>query len=165
MYPQNSVGILTQRGSLTCNLDLFGEWLSVASAHTCHSNLILLGGDLAPSILAQVYEIRIIAFILYRVAGVAYADWSAGDYAYFHEDVFQNIFNQMDFSGMSDEEIAEAEELFETGWANFDISEDDRYQARMDFAEIMNYEVDFKTGAPVDFDWSSFRDAYDGANG
>lgn len=95
---------------------------------------------------------------------MAFADWSDGDYAFFHDAAFERIFNRMDFEGLEDEDIAYAEELFERGWTDFNIAEETRYEARMDFADLMGYAVDFNTGAPIDFDWESFRELYDAAD-
>lgn len=96
---------------------------------------------------------------------MAYGDWSAGDYDYFHDHAFEEIFNALDLEGLSEEEITAAEEAFQAGWLDLETTEDNRYQARLDFADIMGYEIDFSTGAQIDFDWETFRELYDEAGG
>jgi hypothetical protein len=95
---------------------------------------------------------------------VAFADWSDADYTYFHDNLFNSLFNYQDFRGMSDDDVAYAEELFERGFTNLNISEEDRYEARIDYCDLMGYTIDFRTGAPIDFDWQTFRETYDGAD-
>jgi hypothetical protein len=96
---------------------------------------------------------------------LAFADWNDADYTYFHDTVFEEIFNRMDFQDLDDDQIAAAEELFQAGWLDLNASEDYRYEARIDFADIMGYAIDFRTGAPINFDWTTYREAYDGAGG
>lgn len=95
---------------------------------------------------------------------MAFSDWNDADYTEFHDAAFEEIFNRLDFRGLDDEDIAFAEELFQEGWLNFNITEADRYGYRMEFANVMGYAVDFKTGAPLDFDWQTFRELYDASN-
>lgn len=94
---------------------------------------------------------------------MAFADWSNAEFEFFERSALNDIFWQFDFEGLSNEEVGQAQELFERGWLNFNISETDRYEARLDFADIMGYPVDFNTGAPMDFDWDTFRELYDSA--
>jgi hypothetical protein len=95
---------------------------------------------------------------------MAFADWSSRDFSFFHDMAFSEIFNRSDFRGLDDDDIAYAEELFERGFLNLNISEDDRYEARIDFCDVMGYTIDFRTGAPIDFDWTTYREIYDGAD-
>jgi hypothetical protein len=96
---------------------------------------------------------------------VAFADWSREEFEFFQRSATQDIFYQQDFTGLSNEDVGDAEALFERGWLDFNISEEERYEARLEFADLMGYPVDFRTGAPMDFDWDTFRELYDAAGG
>lgn len=92
---------------------------------------------------------------------MAFADWTNEEFEFFERSAINDIFNQFDFENLSDEEVQDARNAFERGWLDFNGSEEDRYEARLEFADIMGYPVDFSTGAPQDFDWDEFRDIYD----
>lgn len=94
---------------------------------------------------------------------MAFADWSEEEFEFFERSAYNDIFEQFDFEGLSNEEKGEARELFARGWLDFNASETDRYEARLEFADLMGYPVDFNTGAPEDFDWDEFRELYDAA--
>lgn len=94
---------------------------------------------------------------------MAFADWSDEEFEFFERSALNDIFWQYDFENLSNEEVGEAQSLFEKGWLDFNISEVDRYEARLDFADLMGYPIDFRTGAPQDFDWDAFRELYDAA--
>lgn len=89
---------------------------------------------------------------------MAYADWSEDDYEQFHDAAFLEIFNHFDLEDLSDEEIERAEELFEAGWLNFNISEIEREQYREDFYEVMNMRWTSQ-------DWEEFRELYNATDG
>lgn len=88
---------------------------------------------------------------------MAYADWSDGDYDYFHDQAFERIFNQMDFEGRTDEEIATAEEYFEMGWLDLNMSYEEALAYKEAFYDVTGYGAE-------DFDWREFREVYDEAN-
>lgn len=89
---------------------------------------------------------------------MSYADWSQEDYNQFHDSAFIEIFNQLDLGYLTNEQVEEAEELFEAGWLNFEISEDERQSYRLDFQNLINYEFSSE-------DWQTFRELYDETNG
>ncbi len=89
---------------------------------------------------------------------MAYEDWSGEDYQSFHDAAFEEIFNRLDFGYFPQEQMEAAEELFETGGLNFDITEVEREQARFDFYNLTNLELDRD-------DWETYRELYDNANG
>jgi hypothetical protein len=100
---------------------------------------------------------------------MSFKDWNDQQYTQFHDDAFIGIFNREDFRGLTEDDIAYAEELFEDGWLNMNISQAERQAARLDFSDIMGYEYDDNPnspayGSPRGFDWATFRDVYDGAN-
>jgi hypothetical protein len=89
---------------------------------------------------------------------LAYADWSANGYEGFHDAAFIEIFNNLDFGYMSDEQVERAEELFEAGWLNLNISEEERRAFRQDFSNFTNYELSSE-------EWEIYRELYDQTNG
>lgn len=92
-----------------------------------------------------------------RGVELAYADWSNDDYENFHDAAFDEIFNQIDWSYFPDTDMEAAEELFERGWLNFDISEQERESARYEFSNLTNIELDRD-------DWEIFRELYEQAD-
>lgn len=89
---------------------------------------------------------------------MAYADWSNEDYERFQEEAFDNIFDNLNLSGLSGNEIDQAAVLFQTGWLNFEIDLATVYAAREDFYDLTNYPES-------EFDWEEFRELYDEAGG
>lgn len=89
---------------------------------------------------------------------MAAADWSGEEYQEFHDDAFDEIFNEMDFSYMSSVDIAAAEELFEQGWLNFHLPAPEIKMWRNAFYNHMNMELSSE-------EWRTYRELYDEANG
>jgi hypothetical protein len=89
---------------------------------------------------------------------LAYADWSPGDYQSFHDAAFEEIFNRLDFGYFPQEQMERAEELFELGFLNFDITEEERDYYRLQFSNLTNLELERD-------DWETYRELYDQANG
>jgi hypothetical protein len=84
---------------------------------------------------------------------MAFADWSQDDYENFHDAAFEEIFNRLDWGYFDDDNMERAEELFEAGWLNFNISEDERRAYRDDFYNLTNLELDTD-------DWETYRELY-----
>lgn len=89
---------------------------------------------------------------------MAYADWAPDDYQYFHDAAFEEIFNHLDFAYMSDDEIAQAEEMFEQGWLNMHLSSEDKLAAREEFYNFTGLELDRDQ-------WETYRELYEEAGG
>jgi hypothetical protein len=89
---------------------------------------------------------------------LAWEDWAEDDYQDFHDDVFRQVFDSLDFTYMSDDEIAQAEELFEQGWLNFHIPAEEKLAWREAFQNFTNLELDSDQ-------WATYRELYDGAGG
>lgn len=89
---------------------------------------------------------------------MAWDDWAPDDYQDFHDNVFREVFNSLDFSYMSDDEIAQAEEMFEQGWLNFHIPADEKMAWRVEFQNFTNLELDPDQ-------WRAYRELYDEAGG
>lgn len=89
---------------------------------------------------------------------MAFEDWSEDEYQQFHDDSFDEIFNNMDFSYMSEVDIMAAEELFEQGWLNMHLSSAEIKMWRNAFYNHMNMELSSEQ-------WEIYRELYDEANG
>ena len=95
---------------------------------------------------------------------MAYADWSDEDYQDFHDLAFSEVYDPLiaqleEIGAVYDPSTLDtAEELFEQGWLNMEISEEERETFRGDFYDLMNI-------GPEDFDWEDFREVYDEING
>lgn len=88
---------------------------------------------------------------------MAYADWSDGDYQTFHDEAFYEIFNELDLAYLSNSQTQLAEELFESGWLNFHLTEFERQVYREMFFNVTRI-------APSNFDWRTYRQLYDDAD-
>lgn len=89
---------------------------------------------------------------------MAFEDWSDAEYDHFHDVAFEDVFNKLDLSGLDDDQIAAAEELFEAGWTDFGISKEEAEAMREEFYDLTAY-------GPEDIDWEAYREAYDEAGG
>lgn len=89
---------------------------------------------------------------------MAWQDWSEDDYQEFHDEVFIDVFDQLDFTYMSDAEIRQAEELFEQGWLNFHIPAEEKMTWRIAFQNFTNLELNSN-------EWRTYRELYDAAGG
>jgi len=89
---------------------------------------------------------------------MAFADWSDEDYQNFHDDAFDEIFNNLDFAYMSEVDIMAAEEMFEQGWLNMHLSAQQKEMWRNAFYNQMNMEFNREQ-------WATYRELYDEANG
>jgi len=85
-------------------------------------------------------------------------DWAEEDFQGFHDDVFIDVFDTLDFSYMSDAEIAQAEELFEQGWLNPHISAEMKLAWRQAFQNFTNLELNSQQ-------WATYRELYLNAGG
>jgi hypothetical protein len=88
---------------------------------------------------------------------MAFADWSEDDYQNFHDDVFDEVFNNLDFAYMSEVDIMAAEEMFEQGWLNMHLSATEKNMWRNAFYNHMNMELNSN-------EWRIYRELYDQAN-
>lgn len=88
---------------------------------------------------------------------MAYDDWSDDQYEGFHDEVFDEVFETLDFEGLTSDDIDRAAELFEQGWLNFEISEEEREAIRQEFYDLTYF-------GPEDIDWETFRELYDEYN-
>lgn len=88
---------------------------------------------------------------------MAYADWSSAEYENFHDEAFYQIFNNLDFGYFEQANMPRAEELFEAGWLNFNISEEERRAYREEFYDFTNLELSSE-------DWETYRELYDETN-
>lgn len=89
---------------------------------------------------------------------MAFADWSEEGYQDFHDDAFDEIFNNLDFAYMSEVDIMAAEEMFEQGWLNMHLSAPEKKMWRNAFYNHMNMEF-----SPDE--WRIYRELYDTADG
>lgn len=90
---------------------------------------------------------------------MAFRDWSDDDYAFFQEEAFTSIYNEIpSVPYLSEESDDEARDLFFTGWLDFGASELEREAARQDFYDAVNMQES-------QFDWEEWRDLYDSVNG
>jgi len=89
---------------------------------------------------------------------MAYADWSSEGYNDFHDAAFDEIFNNLDFSYMSEIDIAAAEELFEQGWLNMHLPSVEKNMWRNAFYNHMNYQL-------TPEEWRIYRELYETADG
>ena len=88
---------------------------------------------------------------------MAWDDWSEEDYEHFHDQAFLEVFNRLDFTYMSDDEVREAEEMFEMGWLNFHIPADEKNQWRNAFYNFTNLEL-------TSDEWRTYRELYNDAD-
>lgn len=88
---------------------------------------------------------------------MAFEDWSDSDYEEFHDESFDLIFNNLDFSYMTEVDIMAAEELFEQGWLNMHIPAAEKNMWRNAFYNHMNMELNSEQ-------WRVYRELYDEAN-
>ena len=86
-------------------------------------------------------------------------DWSGDMYDWYHDEAYRRMFNQIEgVYELSEEDQQTAEELFETGWLDFDADETSREVARNDFFNLVGL-------ADAEEFWEEWRELYDEANG
>lgn len=87
---------------------------------------------------------------------MSYRDWSDDDFQEFHDDAFQDIFNEIPgVADLSEDDLTRAEDLFEAGWLTWGAYDRDQLEdIREQFYDLVGLYSE-------DFDWDSFRELYD----
>jgi hypothetical protein len=87
---------------------------------------------------------------------VSFRDWSEEEYEEFHDATFETIFNNISGIGDLDQnQLMEAEALFEAGWLTWDTYDmNEIFAIRDEFYDLVGmYEEDFE--------WEDYRELYD----
>lgn len=87
---------------------------------------------------------------------MSYRDWSEDDHREFNQEAYQRIFDEIPSVGdLSEDDIIQAEELFEAGWLTFGVYDRDQLEdIRDQFYDLVNMYAE-------DFDWADYREIYD----
>jgi len=88
---------------------------------------------------------------------VSFRDWSDEEYEGFHDDAFEQIFNNIEGVAYLDgDDLSTAEALFEAGWLTWggEYSKDELEAIRDEFYDLVNMYED-------EFDWEEYRELYD----
>lgn len=87
---------------------------------------------------------------------MSYRDWSEYDEQEFRDNAYERIFNEIpSVSDLSEDDVANAELLFEAGWLTFGTYDADQLEAiRDEFYDLVGLY-------PDDFDWVEYRELYD----
>lgn len=87
---------------------------------------------------------------------MSFRDWDEEDYSDFHDAAFEEIFGNIEgIYELDQDQLNQAEALFEAGWLTFgEYTPDDLQAIRDEFYDLVGmYEEDF--------DWEDYRELYD----